>query len=93
MRFRFRPREKPPFGAEAVLGLLFRRPCAGAGDAAFAAAFGRDPYLQSYAFAHGLHVGNDPYHLASAVQGRKVYGVKVSKPQTLYIKRIEVAAG
>ena len=28
---------------------------------------------------------------ASAVQGRKVYGVKVSKPQTLYIKRIEAA--
>lgn len=30
---------------------------------------------------------------ASAVQGRKVYGVKVSKPQTLYIKRVETAAG
>lgn len=30
---------------------------------------------------------------ASAVQGRKVYGVMVSKPQTLYIKRVEVAAG
>ena len=26
---------------------------------------------------------------ASAVQGRKVYGIKVSKPQTLYIKRTE----
>jgi N4-gp56 family major capsid protein len=26
---------------------------------------------------------------ASAVQGRKVYGLKVSKPQTLYIKRVE----
>lgn len=30
---------------------------------------------------------------ASAVQGRKVYGVKVSKPQTLYIKRVETDAG
>ena len=30
---------------------------------------------------------------ASAVQGRKVYGLKVSKPKTLYIKRIETAAG
>ena len=29
----------------------------------------------------------------SAVQGRKVYGLKVSKPQTLYIKRVETAAG
>ena len=29
---------------------------------------------------------------ASAVQGRKVYGIKVSKPQTLYIKRVETAA-
>ena len=27
--------------------------------------------------------------IASAVQGRKVYGIKVSKPQTLYIKRTE----
>ena len=30
---------------------------------------------------------------ASAVQGRKVYGIKVSKPQTLYIKRVEAAVG
>lgn len=29
---------------------------------------------------------------ASAVQGRKVYGIKVSKGKTLYIKRIETAA-
>lgn len=29
---------------------------------------------------------------ASAVQGRKIYGLKISKPQTLYIKRIEAAA-
>ena len=29
---------------------------------------------------------------ASAVQGRKVYGIKVSKPQTLYIKRVETTA-
>lgn len=36
--------------------------------------------------------GSGNYIGASAVQGRKVYGVKVSKPQTLYIKRIETAA-
>lgn len=29
---------------------------------------------------------------ATAVQGRKIYGVKVSKPKTLYIKRTETAA-
>lgn len=29
---------------------------------------------------------------ASAVQGRKIYGLKISKPQILYIKRIEAAA-
>ena len=29
---------------------------------------------------------------ASAVQGRKVYGVKVSKPATVYVKRVEVTA-
>ena len=28
---------------------------------------------------------------ATAVQGRKIYGVKVSKPQTVYIKRTETA--
>ena len=36
--------------------------------------------------------GSGKYIGASAVQGRKIYGVKVSKPQTLYIKRIEAAA-
>lgn len=36
--------------------------------------------------------GSGKYIGASAVQGRKIYGVKVSKPQTLYIKRIEVNA-
>lgn len=33
--------------------------------------------------------GSGKYIGASAVQGRKVYGIKVSKPKTLYIKRIE----
>lgn len=37
--------------------------------------------------------GSGKYIGASAVQGRKVYGLKVSKPKTLYIKRIETAAG
>ena len=37
--------------------------------------------------------GSGKYIGASAVQGRKVYGLKVSKPQTLYIKRIEASAG
>ena len=36
--------------------------------------------------------GSGNYIGASAVQGRKVYGLKVSKPKTLYIKRIETAA-
>ena len=35
--------------------------------------------------------GSGKYIGASAVQGRKVYGLKVSKPQTLYIKRTEAA--
>lgn len=35
--------------------------------------------------------GSGQYIGASAVQGRKVYGVMVSKPQTLYIKRVETA--
>ena len=35
--------------------------------------------------------GSGKYIGASAVQGRKVYGLKVSKPQTLYIKRTEPA--
>lgn len=34
--------------------------------------------------------GSGKYIGAAAVQGRKVYGLKVSKPQTLYIKRTEV---
>lgn len=37
--------------------------------------------------------GSAKYIGASAVQGRKIYGLKVSKPQTLYIKRIETSAG
>lgn len=37
--------------------------------------------------------GSGKFIGASAVQGRKVYGLKVSKPKTLYIKRIETAAG
>ncbi len=37
--------------------------------------------------------GSGNYIGASAVQGRKVYGLKVSKPQTLYIKRTETATG
>lgn len=36
--------------------------------------------------------GSGKYIGASAVQGRKVYGVMVSKPKTLYIKRVETAA-
>lgn len=36
--------------------------------------------------------GSGNYIGASAVQGRKIYGIKVSKPQTLYIKRVEVAS-
>lgn len=35
--------------------------------------------------------GSGKYIGASAVQGRKVYGLKVSKPQTLYIKRTEAS--
>lgn len=35
--------------------------------------------------------GSGTYIGASAVQGRKIYGLKISKPQTLYIKRIETA--
>lgn len=35
--------------------------------------------------------GSAKYIGASAVQGRKIYGLKVSKPQTLYIKRTETA--
>lgn len=37
--------------------------------------------------------GSAKYIGASAVQGRKIYGLKVSKPQTLYIKRIEASVG
>ena len=36
--------------------------------------------------------GSGKYIGASAVQGRKVYGLKISKPQTVYIKRTEVTA-
>lgn len=36
--------------------------------------------------------GSGKYIGASAVQGRKVYGLKVSKEQTLYIKRVEAAS-
>lgn len=36
--------------------------------------------------------GSGNYIGASAVQGRKIYGIKVSKPQTLYIKRVEAAS-
>lgn len=36
--------------------------------------------------------GSGKYIGAAAVQGRKIYGIKVSKPQTLYIKRVETAA-
>lgn len=45
----------------------------------------------------GVHLqdlnGSGKFIGASAVQGRKVYGIKVSKPQTLYIKRVEAAVG
>lgn len=45
-------------------------------------------------FAVALHPeGVDRNIGASAVQGRKVYGLTVSKPQTLYIKRTETAVG
>ena len=37
--------------------------------------------------------GSGKFIGASAVQGRKVYGLTVSKPQTLYIKRTETAVG
>lgn len=36
--------------------------------------------------------GSGNYIGASAVQGRKIWGLKVSKPQTIYIKRTEVAS-
>lgn len=36
--------------------------------------------------------GSGKYIGASAVQGRKIYGLKISKPQTVYVKRTEVAA-
>ena len=36
--------------------------------------------------------GSGKYIGASAVQGRKIWGTLVSKPQTLYIKRTEVAS-
>ena len=36
--------------------------------------------------------GSGKYIGASAVQGRKIYGLMISKPQTVYVKRTEVAA-
>lgn len=36
--------------------------------------------------------GSGKYIGASAVQGRKIWGLKVSKPQTIYIKRTEATA-
>lgn len=36
--------------------------------------------------------GSGNYIGASAVQGRKIYGLKISKPQTVYVKRTEAAA-
>ena len=46
-------------------------------------------------WAVGVHAqdlsGSGKFIGASAVQGRKIWGVKVSKPETLYIKRTEVA--
>ena len=36
--------------------------------------------------------GSGTYIGASAVQGRKIWGLKLSKPQTVYIKRTETAA-
>lgn len=43
------------------------------------------PHIQDLA-------GSGKYIGASAVQGRKIYGLKVSKGQTIYIKRVEVNA-
>lgn len=44
----------------------------------------------------GVHLqdlaGSGNFIGASAVQGRKIYGLLVSKPQTLYIKRVEASA-
>lgn len=34
--------------------------------------------------------GSGKYIGASAIQGRKIYGLKISKPQTVYVKRTEV---
>ena len=36
--------------------------------------------------------GSGKYIGASAVQGRKIFGLKISKPQTVYVKRTEVTA-
>ena len=35
--------------------------------------------------------GSGKFIGAAAVQGRKVYGLKISKPKTVYIKRTETA--
>ena len=47
--------------------------------------WGVEPHLQDLN-------GSGKYIGASAVQGRKIWGLKVSKPQTIYIKRTEVTA-
>ena len=47
--------------------------------------WGVDVHLQDLA-GSGNFIG------ASAVQGRKIWGLKISKPKTLYIKRTETAS-
>ncbi len=47
--------------------------------------WGVEPHLQDLN-------GSGNYIGASAVQGRKIWGLKISKPQTVYIKRTEVTA-
>ena len=49
--------------------MVFRRTCAGTGQAASTASFRRDPYLQAYPLTHSLHMGDDAYHLALLMQG------------------------
>ncbi len=46
--------------------------------------------VQEWAVPVGVNPISDGVHIgASAVQGRKVYNVLVSKPETVYVKRIE----
>lgn len=46
--------------------------------------------VQEWAVPVGVYPVNDGVHIgASAVQGRKVYNVLISKPETVYVKRIE----